>query len=192
VLEGLSAIISRQRDISVVAEANDGEECLSAWRAHRPDVVLLDLRMPKLDGVEALRAIRREDPAARVIVLTTYDTDEDIYRAVKAGAKGYLLKDARRDDLLDCIRRVHAGETRISPDVAARLIGRLANAPLTERELEVLERVARGDSNKEIAATFDLTEGTVKSHLKSIFAKLEVESRTAAVAEGVQRGLIHF
>jgi len=192
VLEGLSAIIGRQADIAVVAEASDGEECLAAWRAHQPDVVLLDLRMPKMDGVEVLEAIRREDPGARVIVLTTYYTDEDIYRAVKAGARAYLLKDTRRDELLDCIRRVHAGETRLSPDVTARLVGRLGNVALTDREIQVLERVARGESNREIASTFKLTEATVKSHLKSIFAKLDVESRTEAVADAVKRGVIHF
>ncbi|PTY06822.1 DNA-binding response regulator [Verrucomicrobia bacterium LW23] len=190
VLEGLVAIISRQKDMAVVAQAANGQECVELWHEHRPDIALVDLRMPRLDGVAAIELIRRADPAARAIVLTTYDTDNDIVGAVKAGAKAFLLKDARRDDILDCIRRVHAGETCLPPAFTSILAANLSNQPLTCREQNVLEMLARGKSNKEIATELHISETTVKSHLRSIFFKLNVLSRTEAVAVASRRGLV--
>ncbi|QBB70436.1 response regulator transcription factor [Pseudolysobacter antarcticus] len=190
VREGLAAIIGRQPDMQVIAEAANGREALEMWQANLPDIVLLDLRMPIMDGVAALNAIRGLDSAARVIVLTTFDTDNDIALAIKGGAKGYLLKDAQRSELLDCIRRVHAGETCIPPALLAKLITSLGTAALSGRELDVLTRVAHGDSNKEIALRLYVSEATVKSHLRSIFGKLKVISRTEAISVATQRGLI--
>jgi DNA-binding NarL/FixJ family response regulator len=192
VLEGLSAIIGRQPDMVVVAQAADGEEAVALWQAKRPDVTLLDLRMPRLDGVGAIDAIRRHDRDAHVIVLTTFDTDQDIHRALKTGARAYLLKDCRRDDLLECIRRVHSGGRWVAPSVAAKLAERVGSVALSTREVEALELLARGSSNKEIASALDVSETTVKSHIRSIFCKLGVASRTEAVAEAVQRGLVHL
>lgn len=192
VLEGLSAIIGRQADMSVVAEASNGREAVERWVEHRPDVTLLDLRMPELDGVDVTESIRGQDPSARVIVLTTYDTDNDILRAIRAGAKAYLLKDSRREDLLDCIRRVHRGETFITPSMVEKLAAGLSSESLTGRELEVLTLLAQGMSNKEIGARLSVTETTVKSHVRAIFAKLNVLSRTEAVTAANRRGLIQI
>lgn len=192
VLEGLSALISRQDDMVVVAQANDGDEAVAQWKALRPDVTLLDLRMPRLDGVDAMGQIRADDQGARVIVLTTFDTDEDIFRAIKTGARAYLLKDAGRDELLDCIRRVHAGETSITPGVAAKLVGRIGANALTAREAEALALLVRGRSNRAIASALKVREATVKSHLRSIFSKLQVASRAEAIAEALHRGLAHL
>ncbi len=190
VREGLAAMIGRQEDMTVVSEAANGLEAVEAWTAHRPDVTLLDLRMPLLDGVGAIRAIRAKDPAARIIVLTTFDTDNDISMAIKAGAKAYLLKDTLRDDLLACIRRVHAGETCIPAAVLAKLAAGLHQADLTSRELEVLSLLATGKSNKEIGVSLFIGETTVKSHLRNIFTKLNVLSRTEAISEASRRGLV--
>jgi two-component system NarL family response regulator len=192
VLEGLSAIIGRQPDMQVVAEAADGRQAVDLWREHRPDVTLLDLRMPTLDGVGAIEAIRREDASARIIVLTTYDTDTEILRAIKAGAKAYLLKDARREELLDCIRRVNRGETCIPAALVQKLTTGLSSESLTGRELNVLELLARGKSNKEIGANLYISETTVKSHLRSIFRKLNVLSRTEAITVASRRGLVRL
>ncbi|MEZ5592237.1 MAG: response regulator transcription factor [Gammaproteobacteria bacterium] len=192
VLEGLAAIIGRQADMRVVAEAENGHEALEHWLLYRPDVTLLDLRMPLLNGVGVIEAIHQQDSAARVIVLTTFDTDNEIYQAIKAGAKGYLLKDARREDLLDCIRRVHAGETCIPPALTAKLAAGISNETLTRRELDVLALLARGKSNKEIGAQLYISETTVKSHLRHIFTKLNVFSRTEAIAAASRRGLIQL
>jgi DNA-binding NarL/FixJ family response regulator len=192
VLEGLSAIIGRQPDMAVVAEASNGREAVERWAEHRPDVALLDLRMPELDGVDVTESIRSQDPSARVIVLTTYDTDNDILRAIRAGAKAYLLKDSRREDLLDCIRRVHRGETFITPSMVEKLAAGLSSESLTGRELEVLTLLAQGMSNKEIGARLFVTETTVKSHVRAIFAKLNVLSRTEAVTAANRRGLIQI
>lgn len=191
VREGLAAMIGRQPDMTVVAEAENGREAVELWQIHKPYVTLLDLRMPVLDGVGAVEEIRRQDTLARIIVLTTFDTDDEIYRAIKAGAKGFLLKDARREELLDCIRRVHAGETCISPALTAKLAAGMNSEVLTGRELDVLGLLARGKSNKEIGANLYISETTVKSHLRSIFAKLNVLSRTEAVAVASRRGLVH-
>ena len=192
VLEGLCAIIGRQPDMCVVAEASNGREAVERWVESRPDVALLDLRMPELDGVGVTETIRGQDAAARVIVLTTYDTDNDILRAIRAGAKAYLLKDSRREELLDCIRRVHRGETCITPSMVEKLAAGLSSESLTGRELEVLTLLAQGMSNKEIGARLSITETTVKSHVRAIFTKLNVLSRTEAVTAANRRGLIQI
>jgi len=190
VLEGLVAMIGRQPDMAVVAEADDGPEAVEMWRMRHPDVGLVDLRMPALDGVGVITEIRRSDPTARIIILTTYDTEEDIYQAIRAGARGYLLKDARRAEVLDAIRRVHAGETLLPPHLTAKLAHRVTDDPLTERERAVLELLADGKSNREIGSEIHIEESTVKSHLKSIFAKLHAVSRTEAVTVAMRRGLL--
>jgi two-component system NarL family response regulator len=190
VLEGLAAIISRQPDMAVVAEASDGRQAVELWQEHRPDVALLDLRMPVLDGVAAIEEIRRRDASARLIVLTTFDTDNDLLSAVKAGVRGYLLKDARREELLDCIRRVNGGETCLPASLVQKLAASLSREALTSREVEVMEHLARGNSNKEISALLRISETTVKSHLGSIFRKLDVLSRTEAIAIASRLGLI--
>jgi DNA-binding NarL/FixJ family response regulator len=192
VLEGLAAIIGRQPDMMVVAEAADGQKAVDLWTEHHPDVTLLDLRMPTLDGVGVIENIRKQDASARVIVLTTYDNDTEILRAIKAGTKAYLLKDARREELLDCIRRVNRGETCIPASLAEKLAAGLSSESLTGRELNVLELLAQGKSNKEIGVNLYISETTVKSHLRSIFRKLNVLSRTEAITVAGRRGLIRF
>lgn len=192
VLEGLAAIIGRQPDMMVVAEAADGEEAVELWTRHRPDVTLIDLRMPKLDGVGVIEKIRKLDASTRFIVLTTYDTDTEILRAIKAGTKAYLLKDAHREELLDCIRRVDRGETCIPASLVEKVAAGLSSESLTARELNVLELLAQGKSNKEIGASLYVSETTVKSHLRSIFRKLDVLSRTEAITVATRRGLIRF
>ena len=192
VREGLVSLVKRKSDMTVVAEASNGREAVDLWKEHRPDVTLLDLRMPELDGVGAIKEIREFDDGAHIIVLTTFDGDEDIYRAIKAGAKGYLLKDTAREALMESIRRVHAGETCIPPALAAKLADRVSGEALSAREIEVLQRIAAGKSNKEIGAELFISEGTVKTHVKSIFSKLDVVSRTEAVATATRRGLIEL
>jgi two-component system NarL family response regulator len=192
VREGLVAMIGRQSDMIVAGEAANGRDAVELWRKHRPDVTLLDLRMPVLDGVGAIDEIRRQDASARVIMLTTFDTDADIAKAITAGAKGYLLKDAQREELLECIRKVHAGETCIPPALVAKLAAGLSNQALTGRELDVLTLLARGKSNKEIGRNLYISETTVKSHLRSIFTKLNVLSRTEAITAANRRGLIQL
>ena len=192
VLEGLAAIIGRQPDMMVVAEAADGQEAVDLWTEHHPDVTLLDLRMPTLDGVGVIENIRKQDASARVIVLTTYDNDTEILRAIKAGTKAYLLKDARREELLDCIRKVNRGETCIPASLVEKLAAGLSSESLTGRELNVLELLAQGKSNKEIGVNLYISETTVKSHLRSIFRKLNVLSRTEAITVASRRGLIRF
>jgi DNA-binding NarL/FixJ family response regulator len=192
VLEGLAAMIGRQPDMVVVAEAADGQEAIDLWITHRPEVTLLDLRMPKLDGVDVIEEIRKRDPSARIIVLTTYATDTEILRAIKAGTKAYLLKDSRREELLDCIRRVNRGETCIPASLVEKVAAGLSSEPLTGRELNVLELLARGKSNKEIGVSLYISETTVKSHLRSVFKKLNVLSRTEAISVAGRRGLIRL
>lgn len=192
VREGLAAIVGRQPDMVVVGEAANGQECIDLWLQHHPDVTLLDLRMPVLDGIAAIEAIRRDTPSVRLIVLTTFGTDHEITRAIKAGAKAYMLKDAQREELLECIRAVHAGETRIPPFLVAKLAAEVSGEALTNRELEVLVLLARGRSNKEIALQLSIGETTVKSHLRSMFTKLRVLSRTEAIAVASRRGLIRL
>ena len=192
VLEGLAAIIGRQPDMAVVAQAANGKEAVECWLTHQPDVALVDLRMPLLDGVGVLEEIRRQDSLARIIVLTTFDTDNEIFSAIKAGAKGYLLKDTQREDLLDCIRRVHGGETCIPMSLVSKLAAGISGGSLTSRELEALTLLARGKSNKEIAGLLFIAETTVKSHLRHICEKLNVLSRTEAIATASRRGLIQL
>ena len=192
VLAGLASIIGMQPDMVVVAEAANGREAVDLWRKHRPDVTLLDLRMPVLDGVGVIDEIRKEDTSARIIILTTYDTDNEIYRAIKAGAKGYLLKDARREELLDCIRKVNRGDTCIPQALVEKLAAGMSSETLTGRELGVLTLLARGKSNKEIGANLFISETTVKGHLRNIFTKLNVLSRTEAVTVASRRGLVQL
>jgi two-component system NarL family response regulator len=189
-LAGLTSIIDMEQDMIMVAQATDGRQAVDQWRKHRPNVTLLDLRMPMLDGVGVIDEIRREDTSARIVILTTYDSDNDIYRAIKAGAKGYLLKDARREELLDCIRKVNGGETCIPQALMQKLMTGISSEPLTDREVEVLQLLAHGKSNKEIGAQLFISEFTVKGHLRGIFAKLNVISRTEAVAAASRRGLV--
>jgi two-component system NarL family response regulator len=190
--EGVTAIINRRPDMQVVAEAADGRQAIELFKQHNPDVVLMDLRLPVINGINAIIAIRKTFPAARFIVLTTYDGDEDIYQALQAGAQAYLLKDVFRDDLIETIRAVHAGKRRIPPAVAAKLAERVGNPDLTSRELEVLELIARGKTNREIGALLDITEGTVKGHVNNILSKLGVAGRTEAATSALQRGIVHL
>ena len=192
VRRGLAAIINMEEDASVVGEAGDGEEAVVLWRRLRPDVTLMDLRMPKLEGVQAIRQIRAEDPGAGIIVLTTFDHDEDIYAGLRAGAKAYLLKDVQPEELFRCIRTVHAGEAYLQPRVAAKLAQRMHEETLTEREVQILRLLAEGKSNRAIGQALFITEGTVKSHLKSLFVKLDVTSRAEAIALAARRGLVKF
>jgi DNA-binding NarL/FixJ family response regulator len=189
-LAGLTAIIDMEDDMMVVAEATNGRDAVDLWRKHRPAVSLLDLRMPVLDGVAAIDAIRQEDDSAQIVVLTTYDSDNDICRAIKAGTKGYLLKDARREELLDCIRKVSKGTTCIPNEMMQKLITGFQREPLTEREIEVLQLVAAGKSNREIGQKLFISESTVKGHLHNLFSKLSVLSRTEAISVATRRGLI--
>src|SRR6266568_6793025 len=181
VREGLASILSRMKDMEVVATAENGQTAVSEFQHRKPDIILMDLRMPVMDGVSATREIRKIDPEARVIILTTYDDNEDIYRTMQAGASAYLLKDCARDALLDCIRAVHEGKTIIGPQLATKLISRIKDPDLSPRELEVLRGIAAGLTNKEIGAALGITEGTVKSHVSHVLRKLGAESRTEAV-----------
>jgi two-component system NarL family response regulator len=192
VRDGLGAMIGKWTDVTVVAEAANGQEAVEQWQQHRPDVALLDLRMPVLDGVAAIEKIRELDATAKVILLTTFDDEEDIYRGIRAGAKGYLLKDTAREDILDCIRRVQRGETVLPSSLAGKLAARVSGADLTEREIAVLRAVATGQSNKAIGRSLFISEATVKAHLKSVFHKLNVLSRTEAIAIAVRRGLVRL
>jgi len=192
VREGLVSLIGRRADMTVVGEASNGREAVELWKKLRPNVTLLDLRMPELDGVGAIKQIREHHEGARILVLTTFDGDEDIYRAIQAGAKGYLLKDVPREALMDCIRRVHAGETCVPVHLAAKLAERVSGETLSAREIDVLKLMAQGKSNKEIGSALFISEGTVKSHVKAIFAKMNVISRTEAVATATRRGLIQL
>ena len=189
---GVANIINQEADLHVVAQAGNGVEALEAWDRHRPDVTLLDLRMPVMEGVEAVRRIRASDPQARVIVLTTYDTDEDISRALKAGAKAYVLKDISAEALVSCIHDVLAGKTYLAPAAAAKLAEGVARVQLTPRELSSLRLLADGKANKEIAQELEISERTVKTHLGHLFEKLGVTSRTEAVKVATRRGLIRF
>jgi two-component system NarL family response regulator len=189
---GVANIINQEVDLEVVAEAADGLDGVEAFRTHRPDVTLMDLRMPGMEGVEAVRRIRELDAHARVIVLTTYDADEDIARALQAGAKAYILKDIAADALIACIRDVLAGKTYLAPTAAAKLAERVTRVQLTPRELAALRLMANGQSNKEIATSLAISERTVKTHLAHLFEKLGVTSRTEAVRVATRRGLVRF
>jgi two-component system NarL family response regulator len=192
VRQGFVALINTVSDMAVIAEGTNGQQAIELYRLHRPDVTLMDLRMPELGGVEAIVAIRKEFPEARLIVLTTYDGDEDIYRSLQAGAQGYLLKDMFFEELEDAIRRVHAGARRIPAQVAERLAERMGSSDLTGREIEVLEQIVAGNTNKAIAIRLNISEATVKSHINSILSKLGVSDRTQAATTALQRGLVHL
>jgi two-component system, NarL family, response regulator len=190
VREGLAAILRRREIFDVVGEVSDGAAAVEAWRELRPDITLCDLRMPKLDGVGTIAAIRAIDCHARIIILTTYDSDEDIYQGLRAGAKGYLLKDTPRDQIVDAIVAVHAGRTFIPSIVGEKLATRMVTDQLTDKETAILRYVAVGRSNKEIARELDISEGTVKFHTNAIYSKLGVASRTEAISVAAKRGLI--
>jgi DNA-binding NarL/FixJ family response regulator len=189
---GLAASLSVEQDISVVAEASDGESAISLFRQHRPDITVMDWRLPGLSGVETTAAILQEFPEARIVMLSIYDGEEDIYRAMQAGALGYLLKSVKRETLLEAIRAVHAGKRFMQPEVASRLAERVAHTELSEREEEVLRLIVKGRSNKEIASALFLAEITVKIHVSSILNKLCVQDRTQAATVAIQRGLVHL
>jgi len=189
---GVANIINQEPDLRVVAEAGNGIEAIAAYERHHPDVTLLDLRMPVMEGVEAVRRIRERDPQARVIVLTTYDTDDEIARALKAGAKAYVLKDISAEDLVGCIRDVLAGKTYLAPAAAAKLAEGVTRIQLTPREMAALRLMADGKPNKEIASELAISERTVKTHLGHLFSKLGVTSRTEAVKVATRRGLVRL
>jgi DNA-binding NarL/FixJ family response regulator len=192
VRQGFVSLINTVADMEVIAEGINGQQAIDLFTQHKPDVTLIDLRMPVVGGVEAITTIRRNFPDARLIVLTTYDGDEDIYRSLQAGARGYLLKDVFFEELETAIRNVHAGSRHIPAAIAARLAERMASSDLTSRELEVLELIVRGQSNKEIGASLTISEATVKSHINNILSKLGVADRTQAVTTALQRGLVHL
>lgn len=189
---GLAALIAAYPDLKLIAEAANGQEAIEAYRKHRPDVVLMDLSMPVMGGVEAIGALTTEFPDARIIALTTWDGDADIHRALEAGAKGYLLKDVVAEEIAGAIRQVHAGGRAIGSEVAGRLAAFTPRVELTEREVEVLEQMARGLSNKEIGLILGRTEATIKVHVLHILQKLEAPDRTGAVTIGLKRGIIHL
>ena len=192
VRQGLIALLKTIPDMQVIAEASDGPAAVELYRRHKPDITIMDLRLPKMSGVDAITEIRLINPAARVIVLTTFDGDEDIYRALQAGARGYLLKDMFGEELMEAIRTVHAGRTRIPASVAQRLAERMGGPNLTPRESEVLELIVAGRSNKEIGSDLSISEATVKSHINSILSKLGVTDRTQAATTALQRGIVHL
>jgi DNA-binding NarL/FixJ family response regulator len=189
---GVANIINQEADLRVVAEAGNGVEAIDAFERYHPDVTLLDLRMPVMEGVEAVKQIRARDPRARVIVLTTYDTDDEISRALKAGAKAYVLKDIAADSLIGCIRDVLAGKTYLAPAAAAKLAEGVTRVQLTPREMATLRLMADGKANKEIASELSISERTVKTHLGHLFEKLGVTSRTEAIKVATRRGLVRL
>jgi two-component system NarL family response regulator len=192
VREGIGLIINQEADMEVVASCATGEEAIKAYQTCGPDVTLMDLRLGKMSGVEAIKAIRRDHPEARIVVLTMYEGDEDIFRAHEAGATTYLLKDTLSSDLIRIVRAVHAGERPVVAAVQARLKERAASPTLTSREIEVLQLISEGLRNKEVGATLGITEGTVQIHVKNIFGKLNVNDRTGAVQIAVRRGLVQM
>jgi two-component system NarL family response regulator len=189
---GLTALIESEPDMTVVAESGDGRDAVAIFRREKPDVVLMDLRLPDFSGVEAIIALRKEFPACRVIVVTTYDADEDIYRAIQSGAQSYLLKDMPKETIVQTIRAVHAGEQPLSANVAKRLAKRLRREELNRREIEALHLLVKGRSNKEIAAKLFISEDTVKTHLKNLFHKLDVQDRTEAAITAIRLGIVHL
>lgn len=190
--EGIAAIIHSQPDMLLVAQAANGCLAVQEFKKHRPDVTLLDLRLPDMSGIDALIAMRMESPEARIVILTTFEGDVEIKRALEAGARAYLLKSMPPKELLDAIRQVHAGKKRVPPEVAAQLAEHLSDEPLTDREIEVLSHVAGGNRNRDIAERLFISEETVKVHIKHIMEKLGASDRTQAVAIGVRRGIIQL
>lgn len=192
VRQGLIALLKIMPEIEVVGEAGDGLQAVELHRVLRPDITLMDLQLPRLRGVDAILKIREESPTARFIVLTTFDGDEDIYRALQAGAKAYLLKGMTVEDLLTTIQAVHNGKTRIAPAIAEKLAERMSGQALTGRELAVLERIVAGRANKEIASDLNISEATVKTHVNNLLGKLNVTDRTQAATVALQRGIVHL
>lgn len=190
VRDGIAFAINTQPDMVVVAEGEDGQDAVDLYRVHRPDVVLLDLQMPTMNGTEAIQIIRAEFPAAKIVVLTTYGGDAQASKALKAGAVGYLLKSMLRKDLISTIREVHAGRRKIQPEIAAEIAGHVSSDSLTSREVEVLRKIAEGSSNKIVAADLGISEDTVKGHMKNILAKLQANDRTHAVLIAMRRGFL--
>jgi DNA-binding NarL/FixJ family response regulator len=190
--EGIAALISNQADMELIAVASAGAESIQKYRLHRPDVTLMDLRLPDMSGIEALISIRSEFPEARIIMLTTFEGDIEIQRALQAGARGYLLKSTPPKELMDVIRQVHSGKKRIPPEIAAQLAEHLSDEALTTREVEVLQRIAGGNRNRDIAKELFISEETVKVHIKHIMEKLGANDRTQAVAIGLRRGIIQL
>jgi DNA-binding NarL/FixJ family response regulator len=190
--EGIAAIIKNEPDMLLVAEAANGREAIQAFREHRPDITLMDLRLPDISGIDAMVAIRTEFPDARIIMLTTFEGDVEIRRALQAGAVGYMLKTMPRRQLVEMIRRVHAGKKHIPPEIAAHLAEHMGEETLSKREVDVLQRVAGGNRNGDIAALLFISEETVKGHVKHIMEKLGASDRTEAVAIGIRRGIIHL
>ncbi|WP_414551457.1 response regulator [Anabaena sp. CCY 0017] len=192
VRQGLAAMINRESDMVVVAQVSNGQEAITAFGQHQPDVTLMDLRMPEMDGVAAITVLCAEFSNAQIIVLTTYDGDEDIYRGLKAGAKGYLLKDAEPDELLAAIRIVNSGKKYIPPSVGSKLAERVGSLQLSKRELEVIQLITTGKSNQEIGAVLQISEGTVKYHVNNIYSKLGVSDRIQAVITALKRGIVNL
>ncbi len=192
VRQGLAALLRTVPDFAIVAEAPDGRQAIDLYRAHQPDITLMDLRLPQINGVEAISRIRQDFPQAKIIVLTTFDGDEDIYRALQAGARGYLLKGMTGEELMEAIRTVHSGKSRIPALVAERLAERMSAPALTVRETEVLQLIVGGNSNKEIASALFISEATVKTHINSLLNKLGVTDRTQAATTALQRGIVHL
>jgi two-component system, NarL family, response regulator len=192
VREGLGALVSSQQDMKIVSEAANGKQAVEKFFLHRPDVLLLDLRMPVMNGMETIRAIMEKAPEAKIIVLSTYDGDEDVYRALQAGAKAYLLKDSPRDQLLDSIRGVYSGQLSIPSAIGARLAASMGAPKLTEREIDITKLLVAGKSNKEIGASLGVTEGTVKVHARRMFKKLGAAGRTEAIRMALERGIVHL
>ena len=190
--EGIAALVNSQPDMELIAQASTGAEAVQVFKQHEPDVTLLDLRLPDMSGIDTLIAIRTEFPEARIIMLTTFEGDVEIQRALQAGARGYLLKNMPPSELLDVIRHVHAGKKRIPPEIASQLAEHLSDETLTEREVEVLKEVANGNRNRNIAEKLFISEETVKVHIKHIMEKLGATDRTQAVAIGVRRGIIQL
>jgi DNA-binding NarL/FixJ family response regulator len=190
--EGIAALVGNQPDMELVAEAVNGREAVELFRKHQPDVTLMDLQMPEMNGIDALSAIRGEFPEARIIVLTTYTGDVQVFRALKAGARAYLLKGLLRKELIETIRAIHAGQKRLAPEIAAEVAEHATDDSLTPREIDVLRLIAGGNANKEIAAQLSLTEETVKGHVKNILAKLGAKDRTHAVTIGLKRGIFEL
>ena len=192
VREGLRALVNSQQDMKVVGEAANGQQAVEQFLLHLPDILLLDLRMPEMNAIEAMHAILKKAPEARIIVLSTYNLDEDIYRSLKAGAKAYLLKDSPREQLLESIRSVHAGLLSISPSIGVRLAARLRGPDLTDREVDITRLVVAGKTNKEIGASLKITEGTVKVHISHVLKKLGAGGRTDAIRIALERGIVHL
>lgn len=190
--EGVMAVLANEADVRVVAEASNGREAVEAFRAHRPDIVLMDIQMPEMNGIDAIAGIRSEAPNARIVVLTTYKGDVNALRALRAGAVGYLLKGQLRTELVETIRAVHAGGRRVPPEIAADLAAHLGEDSLSEREIQVLRSVAQGNSNKRVAAQLGVSEETVKAHMKSIVSKLNANDRTHAVTIALRRGILEL